>query len=94
MLRKERRRDPRRSFVPSEFVGRPVGRQRRLSSEVGYGEFSRPKSLAQIREEKRRCEQNGRDENMSGIESSAAANFEGPKPLNEILKEKKKLVEL
>ncbi|CAN0900906.1 Zinc finger CCCH domain-containing protein 34 [Linum grandiflorum] len=83
MNHRERRREPRRPYVPSEFGGRPV----RRSSE----EFSRPKSLAQIREEKRRCQRNGyyieRDEDVSGTET----NFEGPKPLNEILEEKRNL---
>ncbi|CAL1359285.1 unnamed protein product [Linum trigynum] len=81
-----------RDFVPSELRRKPVGRER--SVEVS-GEFSGPKSLAQIREEKRRVvERNGHynedrdDDDMGVIES---ANFDGPKPLNEILKEKKKL---
>ncbi|CAN0900260.1 Zinc finger CCCH domain-containing protein 17 [Linum grandiflorum] len=80
----------RRPFIPSEVRRRPFTRERRSSEACG--EFSAPKSLAEIREEKRRAEENGyqneRDEEMGGMES---AKFDGPRPLNEILKEKKKL---
>ncbi|CAN1215485.1 Zinc finger CCCH domain-containing protein 19 [Linum perenne] len=87
---RERRGVARRPFIPSDVRRKPFPRERR-SSEV-CGEFSAPKSLAEIREEKRKAELNGyhneREEEMGGMES---ANFDGPKPLNEILKEKNKL---
>ncbi|CAL1414544.1 unnamed protein product [Linum trigynum] len=82
-----------RASVPSEVRRKPVRRER--SVEVS-GEFSGPKSLAQIREEKKRVvERNGyhnedRDDDDLGVMETA--NFDGPKPLNEILKEKKKLI--
>ncbi|GLT44990.1 hypothetical protein SLA2020_188580 [Shorea laevis] len=54
---------------------------RKRGSPEANAAFSGPKSLAQIKEEKKRAEENG---------GKNTVDFEGPKPLSEILKEKER----
>lgn len=59
--------------------------------------FKGPKTLSQIREEKRKVEENGgfsREKCPSVRFASSLADFRGPKPLSDILKDKRKVVEV
>ncbi|XP_008465025.2 zinc finger CCCH domain-containing protein 34-like isoform X1 [Cucumis melo] len=59
--------------------------------------FKGPKSLSQIKEEKRKVEGNGgfsREKRRSAGFASFSADFRGPKPLSDILKDKRKVEEL
>ncbi|KAJ4959165.1 hypothetical protein NE237_026276 [Protea cynaroides] len=86
---REKRRLGRPEFLPSEVSRGTAPRDRRNVQE--FSEFSGPKTLAQIREEKRKVR-----EYRNGFGSTARPNratsvdFQGPKPLSEILKDKRK----
>ncbi|XP_042498841.1 zinc finger CCCH domain-containing protein 34-like [Macadamia integrifolia] len=86
---RERRRQGRPEFLPSEVSRGTAPRDRRHMQESS--EFSGPKTLDQIREEKRKAR-----ENKNGFGSTArskrtsSVDFQGPKPLSEILKDKRK----
>lgn len=75
----------RRPSYSSDISRKPVLRERRSAFEPSA--FSGPKSLAQIKEEKKRAEDHGDYGTLGG---GAAADFEGPKPLSEILKDKRR----
>ncbi|XP_057494560.1 zinc finger CCCH domain-containing protein 34-like [Actinidia eriantha] len=78
-------------FLSSEVSKKPVSRKRRSTEESTA--FSRPKTLSQIKEEKRKATENGNSYGWLGDFSSrnASEEFQGPKPLSEILKEKNKM---
>ncbi|XVF88405.1 hypothetical protein PTKIN_Ptkin19aG0048600 [Pterospermum kingtungense] len=75
----------RRKSVSSE-VSRN-SRERKCSEASNA--FTGPKTLAQIREEKRKTEENSGK--MRHLSRSGSADFQGPKPLSEILKDKGRL---
>ncbi|WCJ29680.1 Zinc finger CCCH domain-containing protein 34 [Euphorbia peplus] len=79
-----------KKFFPSE-VPRKVLRKERRSSQTS-SEFTGPKTLAQIREEKKKtAAANGDVTGETDISSGTViADFEEPKPLSEILKHKKR----
>ncbi|KAM7512725.1 hypothetical protein LguiB_011600 [Lonicera macranthoides] len=84
---KERRQG--KQFPSSEVLRKPVSKKRKTNEEPSV--FTGPKTLHQIKEEKKRAEQNGdsfgktRNSGRSGSE-----DFQGPKPLSEILKDKRR----
>lgn len=85
------KRQPRQNFLSSEVCRKPVSRKRR-STEEKSNVFSGPKTLDQIREEKRRAKEKGNSSGRPGNSSrSILEEFQGPKPLSEILKERKNL---
>ncbi|GFS40942.1 CCCH-type zinc finger family protein [Actinidia rufa] len=69
------------------------GTQRKRRSTEESTVFSGPKTLSQIKEEKRKATENSNSSGRLGHFSSrnASEEFQGPKPLSEILKEKNKL---
>ncbi|XP_027332457.1 zinc finger CCCH domain-containing protein 34-like [Abrus precatorius] len=69
-----------RQFISSKISRKPVLKQRRFIHESIT--FSGPKTLAEIKEEKRRAEENIHCKSMS-------SDFQDPKPLSEILKDKR-----
>lgn len=69
-----------RQFLPSKISRKPVLKQRRFIQESTT--FSGPKTLAEIREEKRKAGESSQCEGSS-------AGFQDPKPLSEILKDKR-----
>ncbi|KAJ7956661.1 Zinc finger CCCH domain-containing protein [Quillaja saponaria] len=71
-----------RQFPSSKVSRKPVPRERRFIHESKI--FTGPKTLAQIKEEKKKAQENGYCKITS-------FDFQGPKPLSEILKEKGKL---
>lgn len=74
----------------SEVTRKPVTRERRSTQESTR--FTGPKTLAQIKEEKQKAEQDGDFIWKVGHSSrTTSSHFQGPKPLCEILKGKKKL---
>lgn len=85
------KRQPRQKFLSSEVSGELVSRKKR-STEEKSNVFSGPKTLDEIKEEKRKAKENG---NSSGRPTNSSRTiseeFQGPKPLSEILKERKKL---
>ena len=77
-------------ILSSEVSKKPVSRER-ISTQESYT-FTGPKSLAQIKEEKRKAEENGDGFGKMGCSSKTqSTDFEGPKPLSEILRDKRKL---
>ena len=81
------KRLPRRKSVSSEVSRNLISRERK-STEAANA-FTGPKTLAQIREENRKIEENGGKIRHSS--RTASAGFRGPKPLSEILKDKGRL---
>ncbi|XP_055802398.1 zinc finger CCCH domain-containing protein 32-like [Solanum dulcamara] len=80
---------------PKMFANEPPKRRmasrKRLTEEVPKM-FSAPKTLAQIREEKRRGKEDGNSLEGTGPSGgSKRVDFSGPKPLSEILKDKRRL---
>ncbi|KAM1508328.1 zinc finger CCCH domain-containing protein 32-like isoform X2 [Malus sylvestris] len=82
------RRPAKQQFPWSEISKKPFPREKRCAGQPTT--FTGPKSLAQIREEKRKAEENG---GSIGVPKRArrTVDFQGPKPLKEILKEKGKI---
>lgn len=79
-----------RQFPSSEISRKPIRRGRIHNWESNP--FSRPKTLAQSKEGKTKVEANGDWTRKVGCSSRMAmADFEGPKPLSEILKDKRKI---
>ncbi|CAL5339392.1 unnamed protein product [Camellia sinensis] len=78
-------------FLSSEISRKPVSRKRRLTEESTM--FTGPKTLAQIKEEKRKAPENGYSSGglIGHSSQTTSEEFQGPKPLSEILKDKKKL---
>lgn len=74
---------PKRRFPSSEVSSTTVPRERRYPQ--GFSTFSGPKTLAQIKEEKQKPEN-------SCYSRKSSVDFQGPKPLSEILKDKGKLL--
>ncbi|KAL6951901.1 hypothetical protein U1Q18_047686 [Sarracenia purpurea var. burkii] len=75
-------------FHPSEVSRKPIARKRPEEASTFIG----PKTLAPIKEEKRKATGNGDSSGMLGHSSrTISGEFQGPKPLSEILKDKKKL---
>lgn len=72
-----------RQFLSSKIPRKPVSKQRRSIHESTDSSFNGPKTLAEIKEEKKAAEK--------GHFKSAAADFQDPKPLSEILKDKRRL---
>ncbi|KDP32377.1 hypothetical protein JCGZ_13302 [Jatropha curcas] len=88
--RHKEKRLAKRQFLSSEVPRKPVSRERK--STRASIEFSGPKTLAQIKEEKKKAEGNGDGIGKTGNSSRMAlADFEGPKPLSEILKDKRRM---
>lgn len=84
-----KRRLPKRHFS-SEVSRKPIERERRSTQESNT--FTGPKTLDQIKEEKKKAEDNGDYIWKFGNSSrTTLANFQGPKPLSEILKGKRRL---
>ncbi|KAK7330134.1 hypothetical protein VNO77_24320 [Canavalia gladiata] len=69
-----------RQFLPPKIYGKPILKQRRFIH--GSTTFSGPKTLAEIKEEKRKAEE-------SLHCKSTSTDFQDPKPLSEILKDKR-----
>ncbi|KAH7546423.1 hypothetical protein FEM48_Zijuj01G0199300 [Ziziphus jujuba var. spinosa] len=87
---KEKKRLAKRQFPSSEISRKPIRRERIHNQESNA--FSGPKTLAQIKEEKRKAEANGDWIGKVGHSSRITlADFEGPKPLSEIMKDKRKI---
>ncbi|KAL4326424.1 hypothetical protein GQ457_11G017630 [Hibiscus cannabinus] len=82
------KRLPRWESVQSEVSRNLISRERK--SKDASTAFTGPKTLAQIREEKRKTEENGGKMRHS-LRTAASADFQGPKPLSEILKGKERL---
>lgn len=76
--------------VTSEASSRKlVSRKKRTSTtRESTSSFTAPKTLAQIKEEKRRARENG-DVCFGEISSTTLEDFQAPKPLSEILKDKR-----
>ena len=73
-----------------EVTRKPVTRERRSTQESTT--FTGPKTLAQIKEEKKNAEENGVCIWKVGHSSrTTSTDFQAPKPLSEILKDKRKL---
>ncbi|XP_059431925.1 zinc finger CCCH domain-containing protein 34-like [Corylus avellana] len=84
-----KRRLPKRHFS-SEVSRKPIERERRTTRESTM--FTGPKTLAQIKEEKKKTEDNADCIWKVGNSSrTKLADFQGPKPLSEILKGKWRL---
>ncbi|XP_022755116.1 zinc finger CCCH domain-containing protein 34-like [Durio zibethinus] len=81
------KRLPRRKSVSSEVSRNLISRERK-STDASTA-FTGPKTLAQIREEKRKTDENGGKMRHSG--RTASADFQCPKSLSEILKDKGRL---
>ncbi|XP_022732390.1 zinc finger CCCH domain-containing protein 34-like [Durio zibethinus] len=81
------KRLPRRKSVSSEVSRNLISRERK-STDASTA-FTGPKTLAQIKEEKRRTEENGGK--MRHSIRTTSADFQSPKPLSEILKDKGRL---
>ncbi|XP_075660512.1 uncharacterized protein LOC142630323 isoform X2 [Castanea sativa] len=74
----------------SEVTRKPVTRERRSTQESTT--FTGPKTLAQIKEEKKKAEENGVCIWKVGHSSrTTSTDFQAPKTLSEILKDKRKL---
>lgn len=69
-------------FLSSKISRKPVPKQRRSSHESATSTFNGPKTLAEIKEEKKAAEE--------GHFKSTSADFQDPKPLSEILKDKRR----
>ncbi|OVA00464.1 zinc finger protein [Macleaya cordata] len=84
-----------RSHLPSEVSAKdPISREMRGGQDSTTTLFTGPKTLAQIREEKRKARENGETFGNTRRRSSkimTSKDFEGPKPLSEILKDKRRL---
>ncbi|KAL6221728.1 hypothetical protein ACLB2K_005123 [Fragaria x ananassa] len=89
-LRERRLAQP--QFPLSEFTRNPVPREKRSSKE-DLTVFTGPKSLAQIKEEKKKAGDNGGGIRKSRCVQRTRDDFQGPKPFTEILKEKKKIAD-
>lgn len=89
-LRNKETKLAKRQFLSFEMPRKSLPRERK--STLASIEFTGPKSLAQIKEEKRKAEENGNYTGKTGNSSGMiVADFEGPKPLSEILKDKRKM---
>ncbi|KAF8393243.1 hypothetical protein HHK36_021484 [Tetracentron sinense] len=88
---KFRRRHARSQFLPSEISSNPDSREMRRPSQE-FTTFMGPKTLSQIKEEKRKARENGDDfENTGRLSRITSGDFQGPKPLSKILKDKRRL---
>ncbi|KAF5749648.1 zinc finger CCCH domain-containing protein 34-like isoform X2 [Tripterygium wilfordii] len=76
---------------PASEISRKEFTSERISTQAS-SVFSGPKTLSQIREERRKKEEN-RDccRKVEHSNTTASADFQGPKPLTEILKNKRRL---
>lgn len=74
---------------PTEVYRKQVTRERRSTQESSL--FTGPKTLAQIKEEKKKVEENGDIGKVGHSSRTTSADFQGPKPLRQILKDKRKL---
>lgn len=72
-----------RRFLPSKIFRKPLSK-RRYNPASAASTFHGPKSLAEIKEEKRTAAKKGHF-------NSTSTDFQDPKPLSEILKDKKRL---
>ncbi|KAK9947604.1 hypothetical protein M0R45_003220 [Rubus argutus] len=86
----QERRLTKSQFPSSGFSRKPVPKEKRSSASTI---FTGPKSLAQIKEENRKAEENGGGIRKSRRVLRTRSDFQGPKPLTEILKEKRKLAD-
>ena len=85
------KRSAKRQRLSSESSRKSTLKERR-STQESPRTFSGPKTLAQIREEKRRVEENGKSAEQTGSCSRPrSTDFDGPRPLSEILKDKRKV---
>lgn len=85
------KRLPKRRFLSSEISSERRVPRERISTREST-KFSGPKTLSQIREEKRKPEEDGDfTRKMRSYGRKSSVDFQGPKPLSEILKEKGKL---
>lgn len=85
---RERRRQARTQVSFSENSSTTMVSRDTRTTEDSSMTFTAPKTLAQIREEKRKALEDMNDFKGNGTTS---LHFEGPKPLSEILKHKKRL---
>ncbi|GAB4828307.1 hypothetical protein Ancab_035303 [Ancistrocladus abbreviatus] len=78
----------RQSFL-DKVVKKPFSNQKRCTED---SMFTGPKTLAQIKEERSKAQEDGNCFGKMGQNSSKymSADFEGPKPLSELLKDKRK----
>ncbi|XP_050213273.1 zinc finger CCCH domain-containing protein 34-like [Mercurialis annua] len=82
--RDKERKLAKRQFLSSEVVRKPVPREMKSSRESN--EFTGPKTLAQIKEEKKAAEENGDcPSKFLNATRKSVPDFESPKPLSEIL---------
>lgn len=93
--REHRRRNRKASQVISSEISHGFDSRRAESSllKSADGTFSGPKTLAQIKEERRRARETEGNRSASRINQDSRGpgprDFEGPKPLNELLKDKR-----
>ncbi|KAF8406957.1 hypothetical protein HHK36_006078 [Tetracentron sinense] len=88
---KERKRQARQQILPSEISSDSASREMRRPTQE-FTMFTGPKTLSQIKEEKRKAREHGDDFRNSGRPSrTTSEEFQPPKPLSEILKEKRRL---
>ncbi|PON78410.1 Zinc finger, CCCH-type [Parasponia andersonii] len=84
------KRPTKRKFISSEVSRKMAQRERRSAQKSST--FTGPKTLSQIKEEKRKTEENG---NFIGetehCSRKRSTDFQGPRPFSEILEEKRKL---
>lgn len=91
MLRQDYKEKRRASKESDRFViSREPFSGERISSQIS-STFTGPKTLAEIKEEKKKAEENGDCFGEMGNSTRMSVDFQGPKPLNEILKEKRRL---
>lgn len=85
------RRPGKQQLLSSEVTRKSVPKTRRSTEESSV--FSAPKTLDQIKEEKKNAYENGDSFRKVRHSSGASSeNFQGPKPLSKILEDKKRLV--
>ncbi|KAK6945070.1 Zinc-finger CCCH domain [Dillenia turbinata] len=82
------KRQPKKHFLSSAPSRKHASRESRYNQEGNS--FAGPKTLEQIREEKRKAKENRDCLKVGRAGGSGAVSFEGPKPLSEILKGKKR----
>ncbi|KAK9269730.1 hypothetical protein L1049_001508 [Liquidambar formosana] len=84
------KRQAKQRLLSSDISRKHVSRVRRTTQESAL--FTGPKTLAQIKEEKGKTRENGDCFGEMGHSSrSTSEDFQGPKPLSEILKDKRRL---
>lgn len=84
------KRHTKQHFLSSEVSRKSAPGERKSTEQSSM--FTGPKTLDQIKEEKKKAQENGDISDVMGDPSGAASeSFQGPKPLDEILKDKRRL---